>query len=645
MAGQRSIDWLYRIIDRYSPQLEKMKKVSQRFDAQVTKIQGSLGRMEDKFKTAGAKLSNLQTGLASLGAGAFLKSALDQSVQFGDSIGRIGTLIPGQRERIDSLRDTITDMAVQNGKDLNDIAGGAFDVISAFGDMEGETEGRLKAVTQAAIAGGSSTSEALSLLSAVTKSYGDTSAEALTKASDLAFMTNVLGQTTFPEMAASMGKVLPLTSKMAVSQEEVFAAMASLTGVTGNTAEVSTQLAATMSALIKPTDTMKKTVESLGFASVSAMVKERGLSGALGVLADAAGGSEEMVGQLFGSKEAMTAFFALTGAQADKFSESLIAMGQAAQSGGKTTQDALDEMTAVPGHQLRQLTANMQALKVSMGDMVGQALNPLIQKLGPFITNLRTAHPQLLKIITYTLMFITVLGAVLIPLGLMISTMGTLIGVVAKFPMLLGLISKALTFLLGHPVILIIAAIVVALIGLALAIRWVVKHWDMVKSAMARAWQWFVNLYDKTKGIIAIFGGPMVYSLMAVVDMIRSLITNFDEIKAAFRDGGFLAGILAIGDALIQGLIAPFKSFIDMVFSAAEKLSGFGSKVKGFFGFGGEEVPTAPMPSAAAPVPMGYAANANAEASVSVYTEEGMSAKPFNPRGNLGYNMSSRSRR
>ena len=240
--------------------------------------------MQDKLQGAGAKLANLQTGLASLGAGAFLKGALDEAVEFGDSIGRIGTLIPGQTKRLGELKGSISELAMQMGKDVNDIAGGAFDVISAFGDMEGETEARLKAVSQAAIAGGSTTSEALSLLSAVTKSYGDTSADAIQKASDLAFMTNVLGQTTFPEMAASMGKVLPLTSQLAISQEEVFASMASLTGVTGNTAEVSTQLAAVMSALIKPTDTMKKTVESLGYASTAAMVKQEGMAGLLACL-------------------------------------------------------------------------------------------------------------------------------------------------------------------------------------------------------------------------------------------------------------------------------------------------------------------------------------------------------------------------
>ena len=37
--------------------------------------------------------------------------------------------------------------------------------------------------------------------------YGDTSAAAVAKASDLALLTVRLGQTTFPELAASIGRV------------------------------------------------------------------------------------------------------------------------------------------------------------------------------------------------------------------------------------------------------------------------------------------------------------------------------------------------------------------------------------------------------------------------------------------------------
>lgn len=46
-----------------------------------------------------------------------------------------------------------------------------------------------------------------------------------------------------------MGKVIPLASTLGVEQEQLFGAMATLTGVTGSTAEVVTQLKATMAGL------------------------------------------------------------------------------------------------------------------------------------------------------------------------------------------------------------------------------------------------------------------------------------------------------------------------------------------------------------------------------------------------------------
>lgn len=60
------------------------------------------------------------------------------------------------------------------------------------------------------------------------------------------------------------------------------------------------------------------------------MVKANGFSGAMKILAEATGGSEEKLTELFSSKEAITAMLALTGAQADTFSEKLEKMGNAA---------------------------------------------------------------------------------------------------------------------------------------------------------------------------------------------------------------------------------------------------------------------------------------------------------------------------
>ena len=117
--------------------------------------------------------------------------------------------------------------------------------MSAFGDTADSTK-QLEVATKAAKAGNAETADSVKMLSAVTKGYGDTSAAAVQKAADLAFQTVKLGQTSFPELAASMGAVVPLASTLKVSQEQLFGAMATLTGVTGSTSEVTTQLKATL---------------------------------------------------------------------------------------------------------------------------------------------------------------------------------------------------------------------------------------------------------------------------------------------------------------------------------------------------------------------------------------------------------------
>lgn len=611
-----SIKYVYDILDKYSPAMDRMRESSKKFNKSVTNVQKGLGKIENKFKSAGSKMANLQTGLAALGTGVVLKGALDASVKFGDNIASIGTLIPGQEKRLKSLSNTITDVAIASGKDLNDIAGGAFQVISAFGDMEGETEGRLKAVTNAAVAGGSSTSEALSLLSAVTKSYGDTSTEALKKASDLAFMTNVLGQTTFPEMAASMGRVLPLTAKMSVSQEELFAAMASLTGVTGSTAEVSTQLSAVMSSLIKPTESMKSAVDKLGFSSVSAMVKEKGLSTSLNLLNKSTGGSEEAIGKLFGSKEAMTAFFALTGAQADKFSESLIKMGEAANSGGATTKAALLEMTNTPGFKLRQMTASFQALKISMGDMLATTLTPLIDKMTKFSNKLRNANPLLLKIITYTMLAITVIGAIVVPMGILISSIGSIIGLV-KIIIGLTKLWTAVTTVFNivmalNPIVWVVAGIV-ALIAVTVLI---IKYWDEFKNIIAGVWEWFMKMMDNPIfASAAMFFAPF----LAIPALI---IKNWTPIKE------FFLGVWEVMKNVFDLVLKIGKnSLVGRAIGFVADKAGFGAK-------------SSPPATEEVPRPSGSDINANANASVSVYTEKGMGVTPFTGMGNLGYNMS-----
>ena len=85
-------------------------------------------------------------------------------------------------------------------------------------------------------------------------------------------------------MANSMKPLFPLSSTLNMSLEELFGSMATLTGVTGNTAEVSTQLKAVFSNLIKPTTAMQKLIEKYGYSNSQAMLETKGFAGVLEIL-------------------------------------------------------------------------------------------------------------------------------------------------------------------------------------------------------------------------------------------------------------------------------------------------------------------------------------------------------------------------
>ena len=200
--------------------------------------------------------------------------------------------------------------------------------MSAFGESADSTK-QLEIAAKAAKAGNAETSEAVKMLSAVTKGYGDTSAEAVGKAADLAFETVKLGQTSFPELASSMGAVIPLASTLKVSQEELFGAMATLTGVTGGTAEVTTQLKATMQGFMSPSTEMSEALKKMGYASGAAALESEGLGSILNKLKDSVNGDEVAFAGLFSSVEAKNAVLALAGSQAENFATKTDAMTKA----------------------------------------------------------------------------------------------------------------------------------------------------------------------------------------------------------------------------------------------------------------------------------------------------------------------------
>lgn len=314
----------------------------------------------------------------------FGADAVSNAAEFETQMANVATLLDGDKEqiaeRISELGDDVLAVSNSTGVATDELTDGLYQIISAVGDSE-DAVGQMELAAKAAAAGGAETTDAINLLTAVTKGYGDTSEEAFQKASDLSFMTVKLGQTSFPELASSMGKVVPLASALGVEQEELYGAFATLTGVTGSTAEVSTQMKAVMSGLMSPTDGMTKALKSLGYENANVALESLGLQGTLDALGGTVNGDTQALAKMFSSVEAQTAILALSGAQADNFVEKTAAMYEASGA----TEAAFAKKTDTLEYTIQCIKNLGKNFMTSIGRTILPMVKDIAQKLLPVV--------------------------------------------------------------------------------------------------------------------------------------------------------------------------------------------------------------------------------------------------------------------
>lgn len=287
-------------------------------------VKGAEGAVKALGKVAAVGTAAAFTAVTAA-SGMAVKGAIDFQAQMKN----VGTLLDGDvNAKLEKYSSQLMKVSNDTGIASSDLTDGLYQVVSAFGESA-ENVKQLEIAAKAAKAGNATTTDSVNLLSSVTKAYGDTSAEAMQKASDLAFMTVKLGQTSFPELAASMGGAIAMGSQLGVSQEALYGVMATLTGVTGNTAEVSTQLEGVLAGFLSPTDSLSKALKQMGYSSGAAALEAEGLEGVITKLKDQVGGSPLDLANLFSDKSAKQAVLGLTGDLADTWHEKTEAMVQA----------------------------------------------------------------------------------------------------------------------------------------------------------------------------------------------------------------------------------------------------------------------------------------------------------------------------
>ncbi len=401
---------------------EELRKKYERLEQTQKKVQEITEKQaanKQAIQQTKSQLTGLVGTVVALGT-AIYAGPVKKAMEWQQQMQNVATLLDGDvKGRVTQLNKEVMNLSNSTGIGTQDLTDGLYQVVSAFGDSADASK-QLEIAAKAAKAGGATTTDAINLLSAVTKGYGDTSAEAQQKAADLAFATVKLGQTSFPELASSMGQVIPLASTLGAKQEDLFGAMATLTGVTGGTSEVTTQLKATMQAFLSPSTGMQKSLEKLGYASGKEMLESEGLQGALEKLKNSVNDDELAFANLFSSVEAKNAVLALAGTQADNFTEKTRQMYEAMGAAETAFETATDSAEA------RMMKAKNSI--TNLGTILGGMLLPKVGEVAEKVANLATKFSEFAQKNPQTIAMIAKIAASLIGIkaGSLVAKMGFL---------------------------------------------------------------------------------------------------------------------------------------------------------------------------------------------------------------------------
>lgn len=336
----------------------------------------------DKLKSS---LINWSQGVQALGAVSNAVSQLNGTLQditadsraFGAAMRVANTMAGKNAEGFAKLKNQVAELAKNVPVARDELANGLYQVVSNS-VPENNWLNFLNKSAKASVGGVADLGEVVKVTSTVIKNYG-LAWDAAESVQDKIQLTAKNGVTSFEQLAQALPRVTANASTLGVSVDELLASFATLTGVSGNTNEVATQMAAIFTALVKPSSEATEMAEKMGIEFNAASIKAAGglrnfltqLDASVKEYATANGVLEqEVYAKLFGSAESLRALTPLTNQLAEKFSENVDAMANSAG----TINAAYNEMSSTGSATTQMLKNQLGAITDVVAGFVGSAM-------------------------------------------------------------------------------------------------------------------------------------------------------------------------------------------------------------------------------------------------------------------------------
>lgn len=336
----------------------------------------------DKLKSS---LINWSQGVQALGAVSNAVSQLNSTLQditadsraFGAAMRVANTMAGKNAEGFAKLKNQVVEVAKNVPVARDELANGLYQVISNSVPEDNWID-FLNKSAKASVGGIADLGETVKVTSTVIKNDG-LAWDAAESVQDKIQLTAKNGVTSFEQLAQALPRVTANASTLGVSIDELLASFAVLTGVSGNTNEVATQMAAIFTALVKPSSEATEMAEKMGIEFNAASIKAAGglrnfltqLDASVKEYAAANGVLEqEVYAKLFGSAESLRALTPLTNQLAEKFSENVDAMANSAG----TINAAYNEMSSTGSATTQMLKNQLGAITDVVAGFVGGAM-------------------------------------------------------------------------------------------------------------------------------------------------------------------------------------------------------------------------------------------------------------------------------
>ena len=360
VAATSTVENLRGVVNAAKSDIQKANAVFVNFNQQVMKFQNINGAVQQ---------------LASA-----LNSVTEESRSFGAAMNEANTMAGKSGDDFSNLKEQVADLAKTVPVARDKLANGLYQVISNS-VPEDNWLSFLNTSARSSVGGMADLGEVVKVTSTVIKNYG-LEWDAAGDIQDKIQLTAKNGVTSFEQLAGALPRVTGNAATLGVSIDELLASFATLTGVSGNTNEVATQMAAIFTALVKPSSEACKMAQLMGIEFDAAAIKAAGgfsnfltdLDKNVKSFAQSSGMLEqEIYGKLFGSAESLRALGRLTGQLAPKFKENVGLM--------KDSAGTMDESFNAVG---KSGSATLQILKnkfTEVTDVISSALGGIMPYL------------------------------------------------------------------------------------------------------------------------------------------------------------------------------------------------------------------------------------------------------------------------